>query len=249
MRKKIKISILLTLAAAFLTIPVCAITNSTTESNARTTKAQRPSVLEKNLRDLPGTWDVESVRNTKSGVLVSFDTAQRGEPVKTLFCRTKGSKKEGTYFVLDEWTDTTDVHDLHVNSFIDKTVKNGELWRYKIVRHFENETYDCSNVVTAYYLSQPNNVKITSKHRGKARVSWKKNKKTGGYEVLLSTSKNMSRCVKKRVSSRKTTQKYLSNLKPGKTYYVQVRSYKKIGTKTYYSAKSTVRKIVIAKKK
>ena len=79
-------------------------------------------------------------------------------------------------------------------------------------------------------------------------VKWKKKKGITGYEIQYSTSKNFKKGTKKvKVKSAKKTTKTISKLKSGKKYYVRIRTYKKVGKKTYYSKWST-KKTVKTKK-
>ena len=68
-------------------------------------------------------------------------------------------------------------------------------------------------------------------------VKWarRKNGKVG-YQVRYSVKKSMKGAKSKRVKKNATTKLKVKKLKGGKKYYVQVRTYKKIGKKTYYSA-------------
>ena len=65
-----------------------------------------------------------------------------------------------------------------------------------------------------------------------------------GYQVRCSLSSSMTSPKTFTIGSKPaTTKKTVKKLKAKKTYYVQVRAFKKIGTKTYYGpggAKKTV---------
>lgn len=56
-----------------------------------------------------------------------------------------------------------------------------------------------------------------------------------GYEIQYSTSKKFTSAKTKKVTSYKTTSVTLKSLKAKKTYYVRVRTYKKVGSTIYYS--------------
>ncbi len=85
-------------------------------------------------------------------------------------------------------------------------------------------------------------------------VKWKKPskanlKQTTGYQVRWSASKKFTKkttktkTVKATTSSGKKCQLKVSKLKAGKKYYVQVRTYKKAGGKTYYSSWSKAKAV------
>jgi len=76
------------------------------------------------------------------------------------------------------------------------------------------------------------------------RVTWKKQaKQTTGYQVRYSLKKNMAKAKTKTIAKPKTTKLKVAKLKSGKTYYVQVRTYKKVGKAKYYSAWSTKKRV------
>ncbi len=76
------------------------------------------------------------------------------------------------------------------------------------------------------------------------RVTWNKDKTVTGYQVYLSTSKNFKKGVKSVTIKKNSNYAYtFKNLKKGTTYYIRIRSYKKAGGKTYYSAYSSIIKI------
>lgn len=82
----------------------------------------------------------------------------------------------------------------------------------------------------------------------KAAVKWKKNAVASGYVVRYSTDKKFKKgVVTKKVAKGSKTSLTLSKLKKGKTYYVQVKTYKKVGGKTYSSAWSAAKKVKIRK--
>ncbi len=71
----------------------------------------------------------------------------------------------------------------------------------------------------------------------------KKSSQVSGYEIQYSTSKKFKRAKIKTLSSYKTTKVTLSRLSAKKTYYVRVRTYKKVGGVKYYSDWSTYKSI------
>lgn len=68
------------------------------------------------------------------------------------------------------------------------------------------------------------------------RISWAKNSKASGYYLYAATSKNGTYKKIATIKSNKTTSYTYKNLKPAKNYYFKVKSYQKIGSKTYTSA-------------
>ena len=68
----------------------------------------------------------------------------------------------------------------------------------------------------------------------KLAVNWAKDKRASGYQVQVSTDKKFKKGVKSK-NLPKTSYTF-AKLKTGKKYYVRVRSYKKSGKETLYSA-------------
>ena len=81
----------------------------------------------------------------------------------------------------------------------------------------------------------------------KAQIIWKKNQYVTGYEIQYSVNKNFRSGSKKTVSGVFKTKYTLTKLQKNKTYYVRIRTYKKSGTKKYYSSWSKVKAVRIRK--
>ena len=81
----------------------------------------------------------------------------------------------------------------------------------------------------------------------KAQITWKKNRYVTGYEIQYSVNKNFRSGSKKTVSGVSKTKYTLTKLQKNKTYYVRIRTYKKSGTKKYYSSWSKVKAVRIRK--
>ncbi len=86
----------------------------------------------------------------------------------------------------------------------------------------------------------PKGTSISKLIKGKKKmtVKWKKQAaQTTGYQIRYSLKKNFKSGVKAvTVKGPKTTSKVIKKLKAKKTYYVQVRTYKTVSGKKYYSA-------------
>ena len=75
------------------------------------------------------------------------------------------------------------------------------------------------------YISAVSKVKAKGKKKA-VKVSWKKDKSAGGYEISYATNKKMKNAVTVKVSSKKSSYK-IKKLKSGKRYYVRVRPVRK----------------------
>ncbi len=83
---------------------------------------------------------------------------------------------------------------------------------------------------------------VSSVKNKKIRITiLKRIKDATGYQIRYSTTSNMKHSKIKKIG--KTSSKiYLSSLKKKKTYYIQIRAYKKVGKTTYYSKWSSKKK-------
>lgn len=89
-------------------------------------------------------------------------------------------------------------------------------------------------------------VKAVAAGKNKVRVTWKKDKKVKGYQIVYSYKKNFTKGVKKiNVKKNKTTSATITKLSRGKKVYVKMRSYKKANGKKVFGAFSKVRKVTV----
>ncbi len=80
----------------------------------------------------------------------------------------------------------------------------------------------------------------------KIALKWKNTSGTG-YQIQYATDKKFKKeCKTKTISKNKTTSYTIKSLKKKKTYYVRIRTYKKLGN-TYYSGWSSAKKVKINK--
>ncbi|MBQ9531486.1 MAG: leucine-rich repeat protein [Eubacterium sp.] len=85
-------------------------------------------------------------------------------------------------------------------------------------------------------------VKKLTKGKKEIRVTFKKVKNISGYQIQYSQYKNFKKSKTVKRSADKSSAK-LKNLKSKKRYYVRIRTYKKVGKKTYYSSWSAAKSI------
>jgi hypothetical protein len=73
-------------------------------------------------------------------------------------------------------------------------------------------------------------------------VTWNKQvTQTTGYQIQYALKKDFGGAKTVTVSKATTTSKTISKLQSKKAYYVRVRTYKKVGTKTYASSWSAAK--------
>lgn len=92
---------------------------------------------------------------------------------------------------------------------------------------------------TLYFTINPKATSISKLTKGKKsfKVKWKKvSSQASGYQIQYATNSKFTKNKKTvTVKSYKTTSKTVTKLKAKKKYYVKIRTYKKVGSTTYYS--------------
>ena len=95
-----------------------------------------------------------------------------------------------------------------------------------------------SGTITKTFKIVPPSINISRLSvKGKTvTVKWKKQKKqVTGYQIRYSTKSNMKSSKTITISKKSTSSKKISKLKKKKKYYIQIRTYKKVGKTKYYS--------------
>lgn len=111
----------------------------------------------------------------------------------------------------------------------------------------KNDTKPANNTITKNTtVKKPAVVKIRRVTPGRkmAKIYWKKQNQINGYQIRYSLKKGMKKASVKNVSPKKVSF-VIKKLKAKKTYYIQIRSYKKVNKKTIYGLWSTKSKICI----
>ena len=121
--------------------------------------------------------------------------------------------------------------------------------RYKVTVTFKGDKYSGSKYT--YFYINPKGTSISKVYRAKKAfaVKWKKQStkmatsRITGYQIRYSTSSKMTSPKYKTVKGYKYTSKKITKLKAKKKYYVQVRTYKTVSGKTYYSSWSSIKSV------
>ena len=99
-----------------------------------------------------------------------------------------------------------------------------------------------SGTKTLNFKINPAKTTVSKLTAGKKSITvaiTKKSTQVTGYQIQYSTSKKFTNAKTKTISNYMTTKYTLKSLSAKKTYYVRVRTYKKVGSTTYYSGWST----------
>ena len=104
-----------------------------------------------------------------------------------------------------------------------------------------NSAYKKVTVTVVPKTMKINKVKVG---KGSMKVYWSKDKEVSGYQIVIAKDSKFKTGKKTySLSKNKYTSKSISKLSKKRTYYVKMRSYKKIGKTYYYSNYSSVKKI------
>lgn len=202
-------------------VAVDAVSGATYSSNAMVTAIN--SALEKATMDVP---KVTAVQTVQKGMKVTWKRVS-GADSYVLY---RNGKK---------------VKALTATSYLDKKAKvNGKKYTYKVVARQGNVRSAASASKIGYYLTRNSigNLLNGSKGSRSLIVTWSKNKKATGYQLQWATSKKFKNAKKLNVNQKTSVIAFLNGLQANKTYYVRVRSYKKVGGKIYYAPWSKVKK-------
>ena len=120
---------------------------------------------------------------------------------------------------------------------------------YKVTVKFNGDLYGGSG--SAYFNINPKGTSISkvSKAKKAFTVKWKRQSakmatsRITGYQIRYSTSSKMTGAKSKTVKGYKYTSKKITKLKAKKKYYVQIRTYKTVSGKNYYSSWSRVKSV------
>ncbi len=186
----------------------------------------------------PNKTKVTAVSNQAAGIAIKWN---------------KSSNADGYYVyrktAKTSWRKIATVKGRTAVTYTDKAVKakNGAKYYYtvKAYKGGKVSSYDKKGV-QIYRMTAPKLTKAVSKSSKKMLVQWKKNSKASGYQIQYSTSKKFNKNTgKATVKSGKTLKKTVTKLKKKTTYYVRIRSYKKVNGKTYFSGWSGAKKVKI----
>ncbi|BBF43826.1 large putative protein with C-terminal endonuclease I domain [Lachnospiraceae bacterium KM106-2] len=126
---------------------------------------------------------------------------------------------------------------------INKTLKAGTTYRFKVVTLSAQGSKYNSKAVTVTTCTKPSKVKLQSavrKSAKTAKITWKKVAGTTKYEIYVSTNKKSGY---KKVGTTNKTSYTCKKLKKGHTYYVKVRAYKKCSATKLFGRFSSQKKI------
>lgn len=108
--------------------------------------------------------------------------------------------------------------------------------------------YKGSKTVTFKIIPRPTRIKAVTALKKGFKVTWcKRTKQITGYSIKWSTSSSMKDAKYNTIRTSETVSLKKTNLKAGKTYYIQVRTYKEVNGVKYYSRWSAKEKVTAKK--
>ena len=124
---------------------------------------------------------------------------------------------------------------------------NGTKYVYKVFAKASTGTSTLSKSVTIYRVARPAVSSVKNSASKKMTVKWGRNAKATGYQIQYSLKKNFSGAKTVNVAKAATVSKDIGGLQKGKTYYVRIKTYKKVGKVKYESVWSTAKTVKITR--
>ena len=177
---------------------------------------------------------LSSVSNAATGVTVNWGKVT-GASGYYVYRKTSG----------ESWTRIATINSGSTVSYTDTKATNGVTYIYTVKAYSGNYTssYNATGK-TIVRLARPTISSVTNSAVGKMTVKWNQNIKATGYQVYYKTGSTVKIVT---VSGNTNIRKVIESLTKGKSYTVYVRSYRKVGSTTYYSAWSSSKTIKISK--
>ncbi len=160
----------------------------------------------------------EEQEQTIKSVKVTLDGAQSEVPIKCLTIEGNWATKAGSY--------TMTISAKEGSGYAGSTS-----CKYEVSKALEPEPDPDQKPAKGINIS---------KAKKAFKAKWKKNKaERSGVQIRYSTKKSMKKAVTTQAKGANVKAKKVKKLKKNRKYYVQVRSYKVVNGKTYYSSWST----------
>ena len=186
---------------------------------------------------------VEGINEYKGTVKKSFEIVNKVTPVSTNISAAKVTLSK-TAFTYNGKAQKPSVKSVVLNG---KTLKAGTDYTASIASGKKVGTYNVTvtakgsytgKASTSFVINPKGVTKLkVSKAKKAFKAKWKKNKtERSGVQVKYSTKKSMKNAKTVKAKGASVKAKKVKKLKKKTKYYVQVRAYKTVGGKTYYSS-------------
>ena len=189
----------------------------------------------------PKAVSIKTAQSTAKGVKLTWNRAANGTGY-IVYRSVNGSsfKKYKT------------INSLSTISMVDSGAKkSGTKYAYKIYvyKSVNGKVYNsaASAVKLTYYMAAPAWKSLKNSSARAITVKYGKTSGATGYQIQYAAAKTFKGAKTLNIAGAKNVTKTVKGLAKNKRYYVRVRSYRKSGKVTYYSAWSTAKNVVIKK--
>ena len=189
----------------------------------------------------PKAVSIKTAQSTAKGVKLTWNMAANGTGY-IVYRSVNGSsfKKYKT------------INSLSTISMVDSGAKkSGTKYAYKIYvyKSVNGKVYNsaASAVKLTYYMAAPAWKSLKNSSARAITVKYGNTSGATGYQIQYATAKTFKGAKTLNIAGAKNVSKTVKRLAKNKRYYVRVRSYRKSGKVTYYSAWSTAKNVVIKK--
>ena len=177
-----------------------------------------------------GTVKIDSLTNTKTGVMVKWEAAE-GAGGYQVYRKTA----KGRFTRIAKLSGGDNI------SYCDGTAVNGKGYSY-VVRPYWKTFYGTYEEAKTVRLTAVSIISAANSSAKTIQVSWKKNSKVTGYQIKYVPSSGSTRVIYSDETSVK-----LKNLKKGVTYKIYVRGYCTVSGKKYYAPWSSGKSVTVTK--
>ena len=180
---------------------------------------------------------VKSVKSNEAGIEITW---KKNAKADGYYIYRKGGKDKS-------FVKITAVKSAKKSRYVDKRVKNGVRYTYKVCSYKKKKKDSNSVSKSIFYLRAPEIRSLTNNGKGSFRVRYRGNIKASGYEISYAKNGKFKNSKTVKIDTNKKYAKIVQGLKIDSEYFVRVRAYKKVGKKVVYSSWSKKSSILITK--
>lgn len=176
---------------------------------------------------------ISNVKNVSAGVQVSWDVPAYATGYKVY----RAVNSSSSWKLVKQETNGKTA------SWVDTKATNGTKYRYKVKAVYGSKESPLTPEADNYRLTSPAKLQVKSAKAKKLTATWSANSKATGYQLCYATSKSFSNSKTLTISKASSKTKTITGLSRGKKYYVKMRTYKKVGKDSYFSAWTVIKTV------